>query len=194
MRCLRKCERAGGYSTLIRLYVLFGLSLLSALDGGDGGVGSSLGPLVDDHLIYCNITHKRTINEGGGDAGGETKVREKVRPVVCRAHERPALGILLWTLAVWNDRSSDQSEVGQSGRGLLERMYGISVKRNGHEIVAASNRHWPIEVSRCQINSDRIARRVIKRRNYSFFFFFLCKGNRNTTTQLSTNVLSMVKQ
>lgn len=24
---------------------------------------SMLGPLVDDHLIYCNITHTRTINE-----------------------------------------------------------------------------------------------------------------------------------
>lgn len=45
----------------------FGLSLLCALGGGDGGVGSSLAPLVDDYLIYCNITHTRVaINDNGG--------------------------------------------------------------------------------------------------------------------------------
>jgi hypothetical protein len=30
-------------------------------------------PLVDDHFIYCNITHTRTINEGCRPKWGELK-------------------------------------------------------------------------------------------------------------------------
>lgn len=53
-------------------YFIFGLSLPRALGGGGGdGVRDHacrrpthlMGPLVDDHFIYCNITHTRTINE-----------------------------------------------------------------------------------------------------------------------------------
>lgn len=36
-----------------------------------------MGPLVDDHLIYCNITHTRTINERRRSKGrGEKKRME----------------------------------------------------------------------------------------------------------------------
>lgn len=36
-----------------------------------------LGPLVDDHLIYCNITHTRTIKRAAETLNGELKRGEK---------------------------------------------------------------------------------------------------------------------
>lgn len=63
----------------------FELSLLCALGGGDDGVGS-VGPLVDDYLIYCNITHTRiAINDSGGQTlTGELKAEIKVLSAAIR--------------------------------------------------------------------------------------------------------------
>jgi len=116
-------HKRAGYITLLfvrlcififlNFFLIFGLSLSRALGGGGDGVWDHacrqpthlLGPLVDDHLIYCNITHTRTINKRRRPKW-RTKGEKKL-DVVAALSSRHYVGIFLSTSAVWNDRSSD---------------------------------------------------------------------------------------
>lgn len=115
----RSTELTSGYITLlfVRLCIfiffclgffilIFGLSLPRALGGGGDGVWDHacrrpthlLGPLVDDHLIYCNITHTRTINERRRPKW-RTKGGKKMLDVLALS-SRHYVGIFLSTSAV----------------------------------------------------------------------------------------------
>lgn len=132
----------------------FELSLLCALGGGDDGVGS-VAPLVDDYLIYCNITHTRiAINDNGGQTlTGELKAEIKVLSAAIRE--------LLYgfstssTILSWTPGGLKRSVLGSIGdravranwpglRGLLERMYGFS--------------WWEAVTGRCNYRVDNFAK------------------------------------
>lgn len=121
--------------------LIFGLSLLHALSG-DGVWDHAcrwpthlLSPLVDDHLIYCNIIHTRTINERQRPkwrTKGKKKNVEQPDVFSSRAGTASASSSRLRRSETIGPRINWMWLVGTNVRISF-------VKRNGHEIAVVSN-------------------------------------------------------
>lgn len=128
-------------------FLIFGLSLPRALDGGGDGVWDQrlcrrptplMGrPLVDDHLIYCNITHTRTINE---------RRRPKWRTKGEKSWTAGCFSSVLETAPASSSRPRRSETIDpRINRTNWVRLARTNVrislvKRNGHEIAVVLNR------------------------------------------------------
>lgn len=96
-----------------------------------------LGPLVDDHLIYCNITHTRTIKRAAETVNGELKRGEKNvgRPALSRCAARaPASAIFL---SNFGGSETIGPRINRTNWVLELARTNVRIslaKRNGHEI------------------------------------------------------------
>ena len=122
-------------------FFIFGLSLPHALSG-DGVWDHAcrrpthlLSPLVDDHLIYCNIIHTRTINEWRRPKW-RTKGKKK------NVEQPDVFSSRAGTAAASSSRLRRSETIGPriNWMRFVRTNVRISfVKRNGHEIVIVSN-------------------------------------------------------